>query len=314
VSLAETYEEKGEEVDSNNLASRAEVYPAQVPMRGVYLTAGVDMQTDRLEVETVAWGEGEESWSVDYRVLWGDPLAGDVWSDLDDYLAQTFQHESGAQLPIHAACMDTGGTSGYTQAAYEYLRGKTGRRLFGIKGVGGWGRPIVEKVMRKQSGKNARKVDLFLVGVDEAKLIVMRRLAKETHGPGYSHFPHGRDPEWYKQITAEKLVTRYVKGQPVREWHKPDKARNEALDCRVYALAALKILQPSMRRFAARLGVEHRPLPGEQAPAPAPAAPDQPLQKQPEIAPEAKKDPVRQAKGVQRTARVQRRGGWVRNY
>src|SRR5262249_42089645 len=153
--------------------------------------------------------EGEESWSVDYRVLWGDPLAGEVWEDLDALLAESYLHESGAPLSISAACLDTGGTSGYTQCAYDYLRGKTGRRLFGVKGIGGWGRPIVEKVMRKQSGKNARKVDLFGVGVDEAKLIVMRRLAIQKPGPGYCHVPQRDDlAEWCKQITAEKLVLR----------------------------------------------------------------------------------------------------------
>lgn len=254
VSLAETYEEKGEKADPTGLMKRAEEYRAEVPMGGLYLTAGVDMQMDRLECEVVAWGVGEESWSVGYYVLWGDPLAGDVWQDLDDLLASTFQHESGAVLPISAACLDTGGTQGCTQAAYEYARGRTGRRLFAVKGVGGWGRPIVEKPQRKQSGKNARKVDLFLVGTDEAKLVVMRRLAQEAQTGGYCHFPADRDAEWYKQITAEKLVTRYVKGQPVREWHKPDRARNEALDCRVYATAALKIMQPSFKRLAERLG------------------------------------------------------------
>lgn len=316
VSMAETWEEKGDKADPDSLKARAERYPAQVPMRGVYLTAGVDMQIDRLEVEVVAWGEGEESWSVEYKVLWGDPMQGDVWDDLDDFLAGTYQHESGAQLPIHSACLDTGGTSGCTQAAYEYLRGKTGRRLFGVKGVGGWGRAIVEKSQKKQSGKNPRKVDLFLVGTDEAKQIVMRRLARDTVGPGYCHFPADRGDEWFKQITAEKLVTRYVKGQPVREWTKPDKARNEALDCRVYALAALKIMQPSMRRFAARLGVPHRPLPGEPEPSTAnDNAPAAPPPKAPEIAPEVKKDPVSEARRVHKSASVQRRGGgWVRNY
>lgn len=255
VSLAKTYEEKGETVDPTGLKKRAAEFAAQVPMGGCYLTAGIDMQMDRLEVEVVAWGVAEESWSVEYRVLWGDPLASEVWEDLDDLLAETYTHETGAVLPISAACLDTGGTNGMTQAAYEYLRGKTGRRLFGIKGVGGWGRPIVEKMQRKQSGKNARKVDLFVVGVDEAKLIVMRRLANEKPGPGYCHIPADRPDldEWLKQLTAEKLMTRYVKGQPIREWWKPDRARNEALDCRAYATAALKIMQPPLRRLAERL-------------------------------------------------------------
>ncbi len=252
VSLALTYDEKGERVDPTGLMARAEAYRAEVPAGGLYLTAGIDMQMDRLECEVVAWGVGEESWSIGYYVLWGDPLQGDVWNDLDDLLASTYQHESGAVLPISAACLDTGGTKGYTQAAYEYARGKTGRRLFAIKGVPGWGRPIVEKPQRKQSGKNARKVDLFLVGTDEAKLITMRRLQQQVATGGYCHFPDDRDSEWYKQLTAEKLTVRYVKGQPIREWTKPDRARNEALDCRVYALAALKIMQPSFKRLAER--------------------------------------------------------------
>ena len=106
VSLALTYEEKGEKVDPTGLMARAEEYRAEVPAGGLYLTAGIDMQMDRLECEVVAWGVGEESWSVGYWVLWGDPLQGDVWNDLDDLLASTFQHESGAVMPISAACLE----------------------------------------------------------------------------------------------------------------------------------------------------------------------------------------------------------------
>nr|WP_236632843.1 terminase gpA endonuclease subunit [Xylella taiwanensis] len=149
--------------------------------------------------------------------------------------------------------MDTGGTTGHTQAAYEYLRTTSGHRVFGIKGVGGCGRPNVEKAQRKHSGRNTRKINLFAVGVDEAKLIVMRRLAIEKPGPGYAHFPTDRAPSWFAQLTAEKLRTCYVKGQPVRQWTKPDKAPNEALDCRVYAYAALKIINPHVSRYAQRL-------------------------------------------------------------
>lgn len=253
VSLGETYEEKGEKADPASLLARAQASTystGMVPAGGLYLTAGIDMQQDRLELEIVAWGVGEESWSVDYRVLWGDPLQGDVWNDLDDVLAEEFPHEYGVHLPISAACLDTGGTSGYTQAAYDYAKGKTGRRLFAIKGVAGWGRPIVEKPQRKQSGKSARKVDLFLVGADEAKLNTMRRLAQQVPGPGFCHFPSDYDEKHFQGLTCEKLVIKYVKGQPVREWHKPDRARNEPLDCRGYALAALKVMQPSFKKLS----------------------------------------------------------------
>lgn len=287
VSLAETWEEKGEKADPASLEARAQAatYSTnQVPAGGVFLTAGVDMQMDRLEVEVVAWGVGEESWSVDYAVLWGDPLGGEVWQDLDDYLAQPFRHASGATLGIQAAVLDTGGTNGMTQAAYDYAKGKTGRRLFAGKGVAGWGRPIVEKPQRKQSGKHARKVDLFLVGVDEAKLVVMRRLANAKPGPGYCHFPNDRDPDYFRGLTCEKLVTRYIKGQPVREWHKPDKARNEPLDCRVYATAALKIMNPQLKRMAERLAAN------DNTPAPEPSRAKTEPKPEPKPAPEKQQE------------------------
>lgn len=325
VSLAEVYAEKGEKADPSGLQLRAEEYRADVPMGGLYLTAGIDMQMDRLECEIVAWGEADESWSIAYYVLWGDPLQQDVWDDLDDVLAGTYQHESGAIMSISSACLDTGGTNGMTQAAYDYAKGKTGRRLFAIKGIPGWGRPIVEKPQRKQSGKNSRKVDLFRVGVDEGKLIVMRRLAatvgagERTSGPGYCHTPTDRDAEWYKQITAEKLVTKYVKGQPYREWHKPDRARNEALDCRVYAYAALKIMNPSFKRLAERFANPDE----DAAPTHKPAA-KRPAQGghikpegQKEIPQEEAKPPQTQTKPtIKRSKSVSGRnkGGWVRGW
>lgn len=310
VSLAETWEETGEQADPENLMNRAEAFNAIVPLGGLVLTAGADMQQDRIEVEVVAWGHGEESWSVGYYVLWGDPLQGDVWDELEALLSSTWLHESGAQLSITAACVDTGGTGGTTQAAYDWLRGKTGRRIFGIKGVPGFGKPIVSAPSRKKSGKNARKVDLFLVGVDEAKLIVMRRLAVDKHGPGYCHVPNNRGADWYQQITAEKLITRYSKGFPIREWHKK-RPRNEALDCRVYALAALKIASPSMRRAAERLKI-----PQENAEA---------LQEKPLLAgsllersPEKKAEALAFDAGIPPQKRPvkpkRKRGGWVGNW
>lgn len=328
VSLAETYEETGDKIDPTGLLSRAEAYAAEAPMGVLYITAGVDMQQDRLECEIVGWGEGEQSWSLGYHVLWGDPVGGDVWDDLEDLLETKIMHESGMQMRIQAACVDTGGTSGMTQAAYDWLRGKTGRRLFGIKGVPGWGRPIVEKVERKQSGKNARKIDLFRIGVDEGKLLVMRRLAVQKEGPNYCHLPADRYDleEWTKQVTAEKLRVKYLRGQAVRYWWKPDKARNEALDCRVYATAALKIQQPSFKRLAERLKtfIAQNPDAAKVAPlqqlvtsmkqvAKAVAAIPKPAGQDAEIAEVAPAEPAKQTARVHKTAAARRSGGknWV---
>jgi phage terminase large subunit GpA-like protein len=325
VSLAETFEETSERADPDSLLNRREPYRAPVPMHGLYLTAGVDMQMDRLEVEIVAWGLFEQSWSVDYRVLYGDPLGGDVWNDLDDLLAEEFDHESGAVLSIQATCIDTGGTGGYTQAAYEYIRARRARRIFAIKGVGGWGRQIVEKPQRKQSGKHSRKVDLYLVGTDEAKLVVMRRLALQKEGPGYCHFPldDAHDEEFFKQLTAEKLITRYVKGFPVREWHKSDKARNEALDCRVYAMAALKIMNPSLKQLAKRLILDGKTgvfepekresgYRNDDIEPPRPALP-KPAEN-PHIEPEREKTETRPIKRAKSLSAGRRRGGFATNW
>jgi phage terminase large subunit GpA-like protein len=251
----------GDKADPDGLLARREEYAAQVPLGGLWLACGVDMQMDRLEFEVVAFGLGEESWSVHTGVLWGDPLNGDVWDDLDDLLHGYYVHETGAKLPISACLVDTGGTGGMTAAAYAWLQGKTGRRIFGIKGVPGWGRPIAEKPTRKQTGKKASKyADLVRVGVDEAKLVIQRRLALQVQGPGFCHFPKEDDwnADYFKQLTAERLVTRYVKGAPVREWHKNERDRNERLDCRVYAYAAMKLMQPAFKRIAERMGIAER--------------------------------------------------------
>lgn len=325
VSLAETFEETGEKADPTTLQGRAQLEDwvqdeVQVPAGGAYITAGIDMQNDRLEAEIVAWGVGEELWSVDYRVLWGDTMQQDVWDDLDDLLAEEFRHESGALLSISSAVLDTGGTAGHTQRAYEYAKGKTGRRLFAGKGMGGWGIPIVQAPQRRQSGKQRRKVDLFIVGTDEAKLMVMRRLAQAKPGPGYCHIPADRDEEFYKQITAEKLITRYVKGQPVREWHKAPKARNEALDCRVYAYAALKITQPNLKKIAERLKVlipreKWLQKPEETAEKPA-KTPEKPAEKQQENPPEEQRKRVVQTAQVRQSApaKATKRRNFVNNW
>lgn len=257
--LGETWEEAGEAVSDHELLSRCEKWPdgAEVPERGLLLTAGVDTQTDRLEVEVVAWAGGEESWSVDYRVIHGDPdipegAAGSPWNDLTDYLRKSWKHQSGGSCIIESTCIDSGGSN--TQAVYQYVKRHKGDRVFAIKGKGGDGIPIVGNPARRRSGKKTqRPVDVYIVGVDQAKSIVYKRLKIGAPGPGYCHFPLSRSTDYFRQLTAEKMVTRFVKGFAKREWVKQSGARNEALDCRVYAFAALILRAPQFDKVAYRL-------------------------------------------------------------
>ncbi|MBF0182639.1 MAG: phage terminase large subunit family protein, partial [Magnetococcales bacterium] len=137
-------------------------------------------------------------------------------------------------LPIFATAIDTGGAN--TMSAYAFCRERQDRRIWGIKGIGGMGKPLWPQ---RASRNNKGRIPLFVIGVDAAKESIYARLRITKPGPGYCHFPKDRDAEWFRQLTAEKIRTRYIRGRPIREWHKKDGDRNEALDCRVYAVAAL---------------------------------------------------------------------------
>jgi phage terminase large subunit GpA-like protein len=255
-SLGETWEEAAEQVTEHELMERIETYAAPVPTRGLFLTIGADTQPDRIEAECVAWGAGEESWSIAHKVFSGDPdipegSQGSPWDAFTDFVRNQYRHETGQPIAASYTFIDSGGHN--TQAVYEYVRRHKGDRVFAIKGRGGEGVPIVGAPNRKQSGKMKRKVDLYIVGVDNAKSVVMKRLKIDSPGSGYCHFPAGRDPDWFRQLTAEKMVTKFVKGFPRREWKKDNGRRNEALDMRVYAFAALVMASPQFDKIAFRM-------------------------------------------------------------
>ena len=69
--LGESWEDAGEQVDDYAVANRRETYAAQVPAGVVVLTAGVDVQDDRLEVEVLGHGRDEESWSIKWHTIYG---------------------------------------------------------------------------------------------------------------------------------------------------------------------------------------------------------------------------------------------------
>jgi phage terminase large subunit GpA-like protein len=233
--LGETWEESAEQLDGGGLMARRELFGPMLPPGIVLLTAGVDVQDDRLELEIVGWGRDEESWSVAYWVLWGDPAGPTVWQDLENILYRAYPHaRQVSDLYVRAAAVDTGGHR--SMEAYTFCRVRQERRIWAIKGLGGMGKPIWP---RRSSRNNKGRVPHFMVGVDAAKESIYSRLRLKESGPGYCHFPLDRDAEWFRQLTAEKVTTRYSKGRPIREWIKKSHERNEALDCRVYAMAAL---------------------------------------------------------------------------
>lgn len=251
--LGETWEEAGDQVGVEQLRSegRREQYDvATVPIGAGLLTAAVDVQGDRLELVVKAWGKGEESWLVAWQQIWGDPGRDEPWKELDTWLSRAFPHPGGAQLHISAACVDTGGH--HAEQVYRYAKANRGR-VWPVKGHAAPGRPIWGR-----PGKvNKHGARLVMVGVDTAKDLIFTRMRMTQAGPGYMHLPVWVDDEYLAQLTAEKVVTRYSHGRPIRRYEKT-RPRNEALDLEVYALAALLSLGPatvqSLGRFVDELG------------------------------------------------------------
>ena len=238
--FADCWHEIGDQADSEPLLARREIYPSDVPAGGVVLTAFVDVQDDRLEVQVDAFGEGEERWTVDYIILPGDTSQPDVWSDLDLIHSSTYIHESGAKLSILATGIDSGHR---TQIVYDYVK-RAGARIYATKGVDGMGRPLISAPVRKRTGRDKRRVDLYTIGVDEAKSLILHRLQIQSHGPGYWHFPSGHQQigeEYFAQLTAERRVRKFKRGHLYHVWDKT-RPRNEALDCAVGCMAMFRLL------------------------------------------------------------------------
>jgi phage terminase large subunit GpA-like protein len=248
--LAETYEESGDRADEHALRKRAADIPLRQVHWGLYVaTMGVDTQGDRLEAYTWAWGRGLERQLVDRQIIYGDPSLpesepGSPWKALTDLRRAPLTHASGRTVPLLACAIDSGGH--HTQAVYGYVRAHQHAHVLAVKGSSQANRAILGKPTEQdvnwRGQKLKRGVKLWPIGTDTAKEEIYGRLRNTEPGPGFVHLSKHLPAEVFEQITAERLVTRYVKGRPKLEWVKPAGKRNEGLDCAVYALAGAHYL------------------------------------------------------------------------
>ena len=253
--LGESYTSAGQDISSNWLYERREEYLSPVPLGGLVLTAGVDVQADRLEVEVTAWGLREESYSVAYKVFQGDTGSlGDEngmdgfgrptsWTLLDDFLMETFEHESGVKMPIECTLVD----SKYRSAkVHEFCKLREHRRIFPHYGMEGWGKGNIERPKRRSEKHGTYHFKIF---VDEIKSTIYSLLANPVPGPGYQHFPIKDEfsEKYFNGLTAENKKVKQVNGTAVQYWECPAHVRNEPLDCRVYSYAAFKVYDPNLQ-------------------------------------------------------------------
>lgn len=260
--LGEVWEDRaGGPIDMARLVARTEPYLARVPAPVAVLTAGIDIQDDRLEYVVRGWGAAEESWLITWDRILGSPSDPAVWQALDQVLRRPWPTAVGPPMVIAASAIDTGA---HTEAVYAYCRPRLGWRLFPLKGSSTPGAPLVP---RRASRNNRGRLPLYLIGTVAAKDLIYSRLRITAPGPGYLHYPDDLPAEYFEQILAEVLVRRQVAGRWQRRYELRRGARNEALDCEVYALAAL-YLAPLDRRQLGPLAAQRQAL-GPAAPAPA---------------------------------------------
>lgn len=301
--LAELWKEGGDQLGPDHLLGRLEAGHEEgvVPAGVGALTLGVDVQADRLEWWVWGWGAGLESWPVAAGVIQGDPNkeptdASGPWAQLErEVIDHAFPLANGETMRLSAGFID----SGYaTSAVYKACKRWKGRRIVPSKGVGGGGIAICGKPnYLRHAG-----VSLYPVGTDNAKSEFLRSQLREPQaGPGFVHLPDWLDTAQVEQMVAEKRVRRMHRGQPIYEWQKKSAdARNEALDCRIYARAALELLGP---KFLRGLGTKAALKAGTAVPIA--AAPPPP--------PPSYAEQVQAAK-IAKALRRGQRGGWTRGW
>lgn len=238
---AKVWERKLDGVDITNSDDRVEEYGATVPNEVLILTCGIDTQDDRFELEVLGHGRNGETWSIDFKVIGGDPQFAETQEILDNYLTKTFERTDGSLMKISGTCIDTGGHR--TKAIYAYCKARTNNNIFAIKGSSVLTAPITNKTARHII---PNELTLFSLGVNALKDEFYSNLAITEVGANFCHFPNKDvyNKKYFDMLTAEKRDPsgRYV---AIRK-------RNEALDCRVYSKAVLAILN---------INVNHLPQP-----------------------------------------------------
>lgn len=257
--FGELWEERGDIQDEDSLMSRREDYTAELPDKVLCLTCGVDTQDNRLEYEVVGHSMGGGTWGIKKGYIMGKPSDPEVWQRLDDVIDHVYTYASGQGLKISLTFVDSGGH--YTQEVYEECRARMGKRVFAIKGKGGEGYPYISPPSKVPvRGSKRVMCYLYTIGVDAGKSAIMAALkVEEPEGETkYCHFPkgieRGYDENYFNGLLSETMVLEHTRSGDRWKWKKlPGHERNEALDCRNYAMAAFRLLDPDLGAIARRL-------------------------------------------------------------
>lgn len=258
--LAETYADYGERVNSDDLATRREQYEAPMPPGAVVLTAGIDVQADRIEVFIYGWGKDEESWLVAHEIVAGDVSTPELWDALDEHIWQEYATVDGEPITVSSVGIDSGH---YTESVLRWGIPRLRRGVYILKGGNERGKPLVSR-KPTVSGKGAGRV--WMVGTDTSKDLLYGRLRIVEKGPGFIHLPEWVPDDVLGQLTAEVKKPVKEKGAWTRRWELPRGHRREAADGYRYALAALALRNYTPARLA-KMAATGKVAPGAWRPA-----------------------------------------------
>lgn len=256
--LGLAWEEQGDAPDYDRLFERRENFAwRQVPVGALYLTAAADVQEDRIEWDVYAWDAGFASWRIDGGIVEGKTDDPATWKKLDDVLARRYPDAHGREWEIDAFGVDAGFRS---QRVYEWARRHaTAGRVWALDGRPGWKLPPLGTPSKRDVDFNGRKigaVQLWPVGTWDMKSELYAALRKTIEGPdeatgawpvGAAHFNQDCDKDFFKQVTAEFLVDRPLRGGIVEKvWDRNRAQPNERHDTAVYARALARHMTAGM--------------------------------------------------------------------
>ena len=238
--------------DEETMLSRCEHYDAELPDGVLCLTCGVDTQEDRLVYEIVGYGFNKENWGIKRGIIHGRADDPETWDELDKVLDRQYRYADGRALKISLTLMDEGGH--FTQNVREGCSLRKHKGMFAIKGSNQFDAPFTSpyKVGKYDAGQGRTgKYIWFEIGVSAGKSFIMSGLKIKEPGKRMSHFPkeksRGYGLNYFNELLSEALLPN-EKG--ALRWEKlPGHNRNEALDCRNYANAALEILRPDFAKL-----------------------------------------------------------------
>ncbi len=265
--LAETYEEQAYRIAPEDVSNRCESYADNpVPDGVLVVTAGADVQKDRIEVELVGWGIDEESWGLGKIVLVGDPEKDEVWSRLAEVLNRKFKTAGGVELPIQRAFVDM---QYKTPMVLKFCQKRITQGVYPCRGLSRTGLNLPPLLPARPSTNNKLRLPHWNIGVTIAKSTIYDRMKLPVPGARTMHFPegYGYDEDHFKQLVSERVMIRYSFGQAYYLFEKDNQhIRNEALDLRVYAYAALQSLMPiNWVKLAANIAAREKQLQPAQA-------------------------------------------------